>query len=168
MPARVAIPGRARQDNRCPYLRSQRRGRGEGNARARDAHRNRVQQGRLARQRWPPIHEHSAERRSIPLREHGELCRSLCPWSLREPRRVCRIVSVEWEVPEEYTARSRRVGERVERAGDIDSERQRVRDRELRDEDVEKRRCLVPVRVERVTLRVNDRSCLRTGRQRGE
>ena len=81
---------------------------------------------------------------------------------------VCRIVSVEREVPDEQTARSRRLGKRVERAGDIDSERQRVRDRERRGEDVEKRRRLVPLRVKRVALRVNDGSCLRTGRQRGE
>ena len=87
------------------------------------------------------------------------------PWRQREPRRVCRIVSIEREVPVEYTGRSRRVGKRVERAGDIDSERQRVRDRERRSEDVEKRRSLVPLRVERVALRVNDRSCLRTGPQ---
>ena len=45
-------------------------------------------------------------------------------------------------MPGEYTGRSRRVGKRVERASDIDSERQRVRDRERRSEDVEKRRGL--------------------------
>src|SRR5262249_55477959 len=120
IPEREAIPGCAGQHNRCFYLRSQLRGHCEDDARARDAYRNRVLQGRPTCQLWPPIHEYSAERRSVPERVREELCPSRLPWSQRESLRVCRIVSVEWEVPAEYTARSRWVGKGVERASDID------------------------------------------------
>ena len=54
-------------------------------------------------------------------------------------------MTVEPEVPEECTSSSRRVRKRVERAGDIDSERQRVTDRERPGENVEKRRGREPL-----------------------